>query len=148
MTDTGPGHTSPAIPRKRPLKSLFYAVAVFLSGIVVGMSVMFHFHPNPMRMPPIPEHAPEDITKMLRRDLGLDDEQAKAVLEVMKKDREVMEGIRKRGDSEMLEQLETTQGLMHQILRPEQSESFDKRFEHLKAQFRPNAFPGSDAPAP
>jgi hypothetical protein len=148
MSESPPSPPAISGSRKRTLKSVCYAVLVLLSGIIIGMAFMFHFHPMPMMMPPIPERAPEEITRMLRHELGLDDDQATAMLEIMKKDREALESIRKKTDADVLQQLETSQERIHEILRPEQIEIFDKRFNHLKSRFQPDIPPGSDAPFP
>jgi hypothetical protein len=120
------------------LKIYLLASLILASGIVIGMGIAFHLvGSSPMKMHGIPEHGPDKITQDLRRELNLNDEQAKAVLQLFKQNREQLENLRERVDTEVLAQMENTQEKIHPLLNPEQKALFDKRFEGIKQQFRP-----------
>jgi hypothetical protein len=139
MTATGhdPSKSLPHL-RRRWTKVFLLASVILVCGIVIGMAITFRVvGAQPMKMHGIPEHGPEDITQNLRNELSLNDEQAKAVLQLFKQNREQLETLRTRVDAEVLAQMESTQEKIHLLLNPEQKILFDKRFEGIKRQFRP-----------
>ena len=123
--------------RRKRLIMFLLSGAVFLSGIVVGASMMpfviFHFEPSIF---PSPQEMPRLVTERMERKLDLTDEQSRKIHVVLERYVEDMEAYRTNVQSDITVKLDQFRIDMTSPLTPEQAIVWTEHFDKMREKAR------------
>lgn len=120
----------------------FFGLIILVAGIVIGGSLMLIFAPKKLiQPPPSPEFRTLRMIPPLRRDLGLDPEQAEKIKPVLDKYMQKLATIRIEARSEIAETLNQMNQEIAAILTDEQQQRWHREIDRLQRELRPGGGP-------
>jgi hypothetical protein len=121
----------------------FFGLIILMAGIVIGGSSMLIFAPNKIiQPPPGPEFRSLRMIPPLRRDLGLDPEQAEKIKPVLDKYMQKLNTIRTEARTEIAETLKLMNQEIAAILTDEQLQLWHREIDRLQRDLRGGGGPG------
>ncbi|HPO12158.1 MAG TPA: hypothetical protein PLI09_01830 [Candidatus Hydrogenedentes bacterium] len=133
-------HLPVAAGKKNWIAACVLSAILLLCGMVLGGVITFKYMSSRiMEEGPRQERTPERIVEKLRGELGLDDTQAAAILEVFTRGHETLEAIRLKVDPEVEQEMETIRVEVEQYLNSGQKEKWNKRVQEMRERHRPRA---------
>jgi hypothetical protein len=120
----------------------FFGLIILIAGIVIGGSSMLIFAPKKLiQPPPGPEFRSLRMIPPLRRDLGLDPEQAEKIKPILDKYMQKLATIRIEARSEIAETLDQMNQEIAAILTEEQQQLWQREIDRLQTELRPGGGP-------
>lgn len=119
-------------PRRRWLRTTLLALAIFISGILVGGGITFkvisHVYKRSFQEP---EATAERITQRMKRRLALTDEQVIQVRRILLERMRAFQALRREFRPQLEAQIEVTRREMRAVLLPEQVDRWEKDFDRV-----------------
>ena len=121
----------------------FFGLIILVAGAVIGGSSMLIFAPEKLiQPPPGPEFHSMRMIPPLRRELGLDPEQAEKIKPILDKHMQELNTIRIEARSEIGETLKQMNEEIASILSDEQKQLWQHELDRLQGQLRGGRGPG------
>ena len=121
----------------------FFGLIILIAGIAIGGSSILIFAPKKLiQPPPGPEFRSQRMIPPLRRDLGLDPEQADKIKPILDKHMQKLDTIRTEARSEIAETLKQMNQEIAAILTEEQQQRWQQEIARLQDELRPRGGPG------
>jgi hypothetical protein len=121
----------------------FFGLVILVAGLIIGGSLMLIFAPMKLiKPPPGPEFDSMRMIPPLRRDLGLDQEQAEKIKPILDKYMQKLNTIRTEARTEIAETLKQMNQETAAILTEEQQQRWQHEIERLQNEIRPRGGPG------
>jgi hypothetical protein len=121
----------------------FFGLIILVAGIIIGGSSMLIFAPKKLiQPPPGPEFNSLRMIPPLRRDLGLDPEQAEKIQPILDKYMQKLNTIRIEARTEIAETLKQMNQEIAAILTDEQQQIWQRELDRLQSELRPRGGPG------
>ena len=118
-------------------RMIFFGLIILISGIVIGGSSMLIFAPKKLiKPPPGPEFNSLIMIPPLRRELGLDPEQAEKIKPILDKHMQKLNTIRIEARSEIGETLKQMNEEIAAILTDEQKQIWQHELDQLQGELR------------
>ncbi len=119
-------------PRRRWLRTTLLALAIFVSGVLVGGGITFkvisHVYKRSLQEP---EATAERITQRMKRRLALTDEQVIQVRRILLERLRAFQSLRREFRPQLDAQIEMTRRQMRAVLSPEQVDQWEKDFDRV-----------------
>ena len=116
----------------------FFGLIILVAGVVIGGSSMLIFAPKKLiKLPPGPEFNSLIMIPPLRRELGLDPEQAEKIKPILDKHMQKLNTIRMEARSEIGETLKQMNEEIAAILSDEQKQIWQRELDRLQRELRP-----------
>ncbi len=127
-----------AKPRRRWLRTVLLATAIFVCGTLVGGGVTFKIiaggYKRTFQEPAV---LAEDITHRMKRRLDLTDDQAQQVRKIILEQQMAFQSLRKEFRPRLDDQIEKTRRELAAVLTPEQARKWEKRFARIQRFWLP-----------
>lgn len=127
-----------AKPRRRWLRTVLLATAIFVCGALVGGGMTFKIIASGYkRVFQEPTVLAEEITHRMKRRLDLTDEQVRQVRRIILEQQMAFKSLRKEFRPRLDDQIEKTSRELAAVLTPEQARKWEKRFAHIQRFWLP-----------
>jgi len=121
----------------------FFGLIILVAGLIIGGSSMLIFAPKKLiQPPPGPEFNSLIMIPPLRRELGLDPEQAEKIKPILDKYMQKLNTIRIEARSEIGETLKQMNQEIAAILTDEQQQLWQREIDRLQSELRPRGGTG------
>ena len=145
MSDAGTREVNVRPPKRRIMLPVLLALALFLSGAVVGGgATIIAIRSAALAGLHNPEKAPEWISKRLSRLLSLSKEQDEVVLGILRSHFAKLEMMRAENRPRVQTELDAIRKEVADVLTPEQTRKWEAGFDRLRSLWMPAA-PSSGA---
>ena len=119
-------------PRRRWLRTTLLALAIFVSGILIGGGITFkiisHAYKRSLQDP---EATAERMTQRMKKRLDLTDGQVIQTRRILLERMRAFQALRREFRPRLEAQIETTRRQMRAVLTPQQAERWEKDFDRL-----------------
>ncbi len=127
-----------AKPRRRWLRTVLLATAIFVCGTLVGGGVTFKIiaggYKRTFQEPAV---LAEEITHRMKRRLDLTDDQVQQVRRIILEQQMAFQSLRKEFRPRLDDQIEKTRRELAAVLTPEQARKWEKRFARIQRFWLP-----------
>ena len=127
-----------AKPRRRWLRTVLLATAIFVCGTLVGGGVTFKIIASGYKRSfQEPALLAEEITHRMKRRLDLTNAQVQQVRRIILEQQMAFQSLRKEFRPRLDDQIERTRQELAAVLTPEQARKWEKRFAHIQRFWLP-----------
>ena len=127
-----------AKPRRRWLRTVLLATAIFVCGALVGGGLTFKIIASGYKRSfQEPAVLAEDITHRMKRRLDLSDDQVQQVRRIILEQQMAFQSLRKEFRPRLEDLIEKTRQELAAVLTPEQARNWEKRFAHIQRFWLP-----------
>jgi hypothetical protein len=127
-----------AKPRRRWLRTLLLATAIFVCGALLGGGLTFKIIASGYKRSfQEPALLAEEITHRMKRRLDLTNAQVQQVRRIILEQQMAFQSLRKEFRPRLDDQIEKTRQELAAVLTPEQARKWEKRFAHIQRFWLP-----------
>ena len=127
-----------AKPRRRWIRTVLLATAIFVCGALVGGGLTFKIIASGYKRSfQEPAVLAEEITHRMKRRLDLTDDQVQQVRKIILEQQMAFQTLRKEFRPRLDDQIEKTRQELGAVLTPEQARKWEKRFAHIQRFWLP-----------
>jgi Spy/CpxP family protein refolding chaperone len=127
-----------AKPRRRWLRTVLLATAIFVCGTLVGGGVTFKIIASGYKRTfQEPAVLAEEITHRMKRRLDLTGDQVQQVRRIILEQQKAFQSLRREFRPRLDDQIEKTRQELAAVLTPEQARKWEKRFAHIQRFWLP-----------
>jgi hypothetical protein len=127
-----------AKPRRRWLRTVLLATAIFVCGVLVGGGLTFKIIASGYKRSfQEPAVLAEEITHRMKRRLDLTEDQVQQVRRIILEQQMAFQSLRKEFRPRLDDQIEKTRRELTAVLTPEQARKWEKRFAHIQRFWLP-----------
>ena len=127
-----------AKPRRRWLRTVLLATAIFVCGALVGGGLTFKVIASGYKRSfQEPALLAEEITHRMKRRLDLTGDQVQQVRRIILEQQMAFQSLRKEFRPRLDDQIERTRQELAAVLTPEQARKWEKRFAHIQRFWLP-----------
>ena len=127
-----------AKPRRRWLRTVLLAIAIFVCGALLGGGLTFKIIASGYKRAfQEPAVLAEEITQRMKRRLDLTDDQVQKVGKIILEQQMAFQSLRKEFRPRLDDQIEKNRRELTAVLTPEQARKWEKRFAHIQRFWLP-----------
>jgi hypothetical protein len=127
-----------AKPRRRWLRTVLLATAIFVCGALLGGGLTFKIITSGYKRSfQEPALLAEEITHRMKRRLDLTDDQVQQVRRIILEQQMAFQSLRKEFRPRLDDQIEKTRQELAAVLTPEQARKWEKRVAHIQRFWLP-----------